>query len=159
MKLKTRMRVDENGRVVIPSSFRKRLGIRAGDEVILQIQDDELRITTLKRERLVHPPWFQPTFFNDVSEKFADIAFLPSNHWHAARASPLPPVGRRGHGKRARCLRGSGRRIVSIQGTGKGADIGARGDAMDCAATRGGENAGTARAAGEFRLRKLAEKF
>jgi AbrB family looped-hinge helix DNA binding protein len=49
MKLKTRMRVNENGRVVIPASFRKRLGIRVGDEVVLQIQDDELRITTLKR--------------------------------------------------------------------------------------------------------------
>jgi len=49
MKLKARMRVNENGRVVIPASFRKRLGIRAGDEVVLQIQDDELRITTLKR--------------------------------------------------------------------------------------------------------------
>jgi AbrB family looped-hinge helix DNA binding protein len=43
------MRVNENGRVVIPASFRKRLGIRVGDEVVLQIQDDELRITTLKR--------------------------------------------------------------------------------------------------------------
>jgi AbrB family looped-hinge helix DNA binding protein len=49
MTLKTRMRVNENGRVVIPASFRKRLGIRVGDEVVLQIQDDELRITTLKR--------------------------------------------------------------------------------------------------------------
>ena len=48
MKLKTRMRINENGRVVIPASFRKRLGIRAGDEVVLQIQDDELRISTLK---------------------------------------------------------------------------------------------------------------
>jgi AbrB family looped-hinge helix DNA binding protein len=29
------------GRVVIPASVRKRLGIRVGDEVVLQIQDDE----------------------------------------------------------------------------------------------------------------------
>jgi AbrB family looped-hinge helix DNA binding protein len=49
MKLKTQMRVNENGRVVIPASFRERLGIRVGDEVVLRIQDDELRITTLKR--------------------------------------------------------------------------------------------------------------
>src|SRR5207302_8830624 len=49
MKSKTRMRVNENGRVVIPASFRKQLGIRVGDEAALQIQDDELRITTLKR--------------------------------------------------------------------------------------------------------------
>lgn len=49
MGSETRMRVNENGRVVIPSSFRKALGIKAGDEVVLRIEDDELRITTLKR--------------------------------------------------------------------------------------------------------------
>jgi len=43
------MRVNESGRLVIPASFRKRLGIRAGDEVLLRIEDDELRISTLKR--------------------------------------------------------------------------------------------------------------
>jgi len=31
------------------SSFRKALGINIGDEVILRMEDDELRITTLKR--------------------------------------------------------------------------------------------------------------
>jgi len=49
MKPRTRMRVNENGRLVIPASFRKALGINPGDEVILRIEDDELRITTLKR--------------------------------------------------------------------------------------------------------------
>jgi len=49
MKLKASMRVNENGRVVIPASFRKRLGIRAGDELLVRMEDDELRITTLKR--------------------------------------------------------------------------------------------------------------
>ena len=49
MKSKTRMRVNENGRVVIPASFRKRLGIRVGDDLVLRIEGDELRITTLKR--------------------------------------------------------------------------------------------------------------
>jgi AbrB family looped-hinge helix DNA binding protein len=48
MKLKTSMRVNQNGRVVIPASFRKRLGIRVGDQVVLRIEDDELRITTVK---------------------------------------------------------------------------------------------------------------
>jgi AbrB family looped-hinge helix DNA binding protein len=43
-----RLRVNENGRVVIPASFRKALGIRAGDEVVLQMKDDELRISTVK---------------------------------------------------------------------------------------------------------------
>jgi AbrB family looped-hinge helix DNA binding protein len=48
MKSRVRMRVNENGRVVIPASFRKALGIRVGDEVVLRIEDAELRITTLK---------------------------------------------------------------------------------------------------------------
>ena len=44
-----RLRINENGRVVIPASFRKALGINPGDEVILRLEDDELRITTMKR--------------------------------------------------------------------------------------------------------------
>jgi AbrB family looped-hinge helix DNA binding protein len=49
MNTETRLRVNENGRVVIPASFRKALGINPGDEVILSIEEDELRITTMKR--------------------------------------------------------------------------------------------------------------
>ena len=49
MNVETRTRVNENGRVVIPASYRKALGIKAGDEVILRMEDDELRITTMKR--------------------------------------------------------------------------------------------------------------
>jgi AbrB family looped-hinge helix DNA binding protein len=49
MPVETRTRVNENGRVVIPSSFRKALGIEIGDEVVLRIEDDELRITTQQR--------------------------------------------------------------------------------------------------------------
>ncbi len=49
MTAETRTRVNENGRVVIPSSFRKALGIEVGDEVVLRIEDDELRITTQQR--------------------------------------------------------------------------------------------------------------
>src|SRR5580704_5555619 len=44
-----RTRVNENGRVVIPSAFRKALGIEIGDEVVLRVEDDELRITTQQR--------------------------------------------------------------------------------------------------------------
>ena len=44
----TRVRVNENGRVVIPASFRQALGINPGDEVVLRVEDDELRITTMK---------------------------------------------------------------------------------------------------------------
>jgi len=49
MKEETRTRVSQNGRVVIPASFRKALGINVGDEVLLRLQDDELRITTQQR--------------------------------------------------------------------------------------------------------------
>ena len=47
--MKTSTRINQNGRVVIPASFRKRLGMRSGDEVLLRIEDDELRISTLRR--------------------------------------------------------------------------------------------------------------
>lgn len=49
MEPETRLRVNENGRVVIPASFRKALGINVGDEVMLRIEDGELRITTFKQ--------------------------------------------------------------------------------------------------------------
>ena len=44
----TRVRVNENGRLVIPASFRRALGIAAGDELVLRMEDDELRISTMK---------------------------------------------------------------------------------------------------------------
>jgi AbrB family looped-hinge helix DNA binding protein len=43
-----RLVVNENGRVVIPAQFRKALGINAGDEIVLRLQENELRITTPK---------------------------------------------------------------------------------------------------------------
>ncbi|MGO9520088.1 MAG: AbrB/MazE/SpoVT family DNA-binding domain-containing protein [Candidatus Korobacteraceae bacterium] len=49
METETRARVNENGRVVIPAAFRKALGIEVGDEVVLRIHGDELRITTQQR--------------------------------------------------------------------------------------------------------------
>jgi AbrB family looped-hinge helix DNA binding protein len=49
MQNETRTRINQNGRVVIPASFRKALGLNIGDEVVLRIEDDEMRISTLKR--------------------------------------------------------------------------------------------------------------
>lgn len=49
MDAETRLRINENGRVVIPATFRRALGIKPGDEVILRMEEDELRITTMKR--------------------------------------------------------------------------------------------------------------
>jgi len=48
MDTEARLRINENGRVVIPASFRKALGINPGDEVILRLEDDEIRLSTLK---------------------------------------------------------------------------------------------------------------
>ncbi len=49
MNPEIRLRVSENGRLVIPASFRKALGIEVGDEVVLRLHDDELRITTQQK--------------------------------------------------------------------------------------------------------------
>ena len=43
-----RLRVNENGRVVLPAAFRKALNIRPGDQVVARLDGDEVRITTLK---------------------------------------------------------------------------------------------------------------
>jgi len=51
MNEETRLRVNENGRIVIPATFRKALGIEVGDEIVLRLQDNELRITT-RRQRI-----------------------------------------------------------------------------------------------------------
>ncbi len=47
----SQVRINENGRVVIPASFRRALGIKSGDVVVLRIENNELRLTTL-RQRL-----------------------------------------------------------------------------------------------------------
>lgn len=44
-----RTRLNENGRIVIPAAMRNALGLQAGDEVILIIDDGELRVTTSLR--------------------------------------------------------------------------------------------------------------
>lgn len=49
LPIEVRLKVNENGRVVIPVEFRRALGVDAGDEVILTWKDDEIRITTMQR--------------------------------------------------------------------------------------------------------------
>jgi AbrB family looped-hinge helix DNA binding protein len=41
--------INENGRLVLPASFRKALGIKPGDKVVLRLEDDEVRISSVKR--------------------------------------------------------------------------------------------------------------
>jgi AbrB family looped-hinge helix DNA binding protein len=44
-----RLRLNANGRVVIPASVRKALGVEAGDELILERKDEVFRLTTQKQ--------------------------------------------------------------------------------------------------------------
>jgi AbrB family looped-hinge helix DNA binding protein len=43
-----RAKVGEKGRLVIPADFRKALGLKAGDPVILEIVDDQITISTFE---------------------------------------------------------------------------------------------------------------
>lgn len=40
-------KIAEGGRVVIPAEYRKALGLHIGDEVILSLDDDQLRLYTI----------------------------------------------------------------------------------------------------------------
>ena len=39
-------KVGQCGRIVLPAEFRKAMGIKPGDEVILALKDDEVRVVT-----------------------------------------------------------------------------------------------------------------
>lgn len=45
----TRTRLAAGGRVVIPVPYRKALGLREGDELLLSLVDGELRLSTLRQ--------------------------------------------------------------------------------------------------------------
>lgn len=49
MPTKTKVKLHENGRVVIPAEFRRALGVAEGGELIFRWEDNELRITTMKQ--------------------------------------------------------------------------------------------------------------
>ncbi len=49
MLQEAKLRMNPNGRMVIPAAFRRALGINAGDVMVLRLEDDELRITTMKK--------------------------------------------------------------------------------------------------------------
>ena len=42
-------RIGKGGRVVIPAEYRKPLGLKPGDQVILVLEDGEVRLLTPKR--------------------------------------------------------------------------------------------------------------
>ena len=39
--------IGEGGRVVIPAEFRKSMGLKHGDEIIVSMKDGDIRISTL----------------------------------------------------------------------------------------------------------------
>jgi AbrB family looped-hinge helix DNA binding protein len=41
--------LNESGRIVIPVSIRKLLGVQPGDELILLVENDEVKLTTARR--------------------------------------------------------------------------------------------------------------
>lgn len=52
-------RINENGRIVIPAAFRRDLGIKAGDIVVLRLENNELRITTLQQRLAKAQQWMR----------------------------------------------------------------------------------------------------
>ena len=43
---KTLAKMGEGGRLVIPAEYRKALGVEAGDELVLVLEEGSLRVTT-----------------------------------------------------------------------------------------------------------------
>ena len=43
-----RTRVGSGGRVVIPAEYRKAMGVEPGDEVVIVLEDEEIRIVSLR---------------------------------------------------------------------------------------------------------------
>jgi AbrB family looped-hinge helix DNA binding protein len=41
------VRLGQSGRISIPAAYRRSLGLRPGDELILQLEEDSLRIVTV----------------------------------------------------------------------------------------------------------------
>ena len=41
--------IGEGGRVVIPAAYRKALGLKPGDEVLLVLEDGEIRVVSRRR--------------------------------------------------------------------------------------------------------------
>ena len=47
--LETKTRIGEGGRLVVPAQHRKALGLKPGDEVVLVLEDDEVRVMTPRK--------------------------------------------------------------------------------------------------------------
>jgi AbrB family looped-hinge helix DNA binding protein len=91
------VKVDASGQVVIPQDMREALGIPDGGELLLTVEDGELRATSLGPEAVAElrdllRPWRRPS--GSVVEEFlterrieAALEELPSEEAHRARAA------------------------------------------------------------------------
>lgn len=46
--MESKVRIDRGGRLVIPANFRKALGIENGDEIVLHLEEDSIRLISLQ---------------------------------------------------------------------------------------------------------------
>ena len=42
----SRLRLGANGRISLPAAYRRQLGLKAGDELIVQLEDGAIRLTS-----------------------------------------------------------------------------------------------------------------
>ena len=47
--METRVQIDNGGRFVVPVNFRKALKIKAGDEIIVRLENDSIRLIPLQQ--------------------------------------------------------------------------------------------------------------
>lgn len=77
----TATKVDRHGRVVIPAEYRRALGLREGDPVMVQLDDGVLRILTraqaIRRAQEILAPYFagKPSPVDElIAERRAEAA-------------------------------------------------------------------------------------
>jgi AbrB family looped-hinge helix DNA binding protein len=46
--MESKVKIDRGGRLVIPSNFRKALGIETGDEIVLHLEEDSIRLISVQ---------------------------------------------------------------------------------------------------------------
>jgi AbrB family looped-hinge helix DNA binding protein len=47
--MKFRTQVSKSGRIVVPAKLRRALGIQAGDEILLRLEDSSIRLLPLRQ--------------------------------------------------------------------------------------------------------------
>lgn len=75
------VRISDGGRIVIPAAFRKELGLQTGDDVVLELEDGCLRLSTraqgLKRAQEIVRRYITggPSLVDElIAERHADAA-------------------------------------------------------------------------------------